>query len=85
MCEMLPFRRIKIKWKKIGSCDYSASHPPYFLRAERMDGWYWWRVYRNNDTIAEQCDEEYKFPATRAKVAKLRAVKALNKWRKEHD
>lgn len=86
MCEALPYRRIKITWKKIGSCDWVGKDKSgrYVLRAERMDDWYWWCVYVNNEEKDASWYEEYKKPATTAKIAKLRAVKALNKWRRKY-
>ena len=84
MCEALPLSRIKFEWKKIGHCDYSAvsSGGRYMLRAESMGSYYWWCVYSGDEQVAVSYDVEYKKPATSAKIAKLRALKAFNKWRK---
>lgn len=63
----------EINWIGLIENDAHASIGDYLLRFEKMDaGYWWWRVYHGDDTIAECNDNKYSFAKNKVE-AKLMA------------
>lgn len=87
MCESLKFYNLKRKdliWKKIGENDFICERGHYTLRVEQMDkNYWWWCVYSSGNEVDSSWYDQYKTAANCERVAKLRALKALNRYREK--
>ena len=86
MCETLPLKRIKrssFRFKKY-EFGYRATVHGFTIHVGRNGDTWWWDVEKGNNEIA-QCDFVYKSDAASYNQAIKRAVRALHKWRIDHD
>lgn len=88
MCEItiinnIPVKSFQFKRTEFG---YECKYSYYTIHVERNGNYWWWDVHFKvtiGYPIAES-DFAYKTEATTFIQAKKRAIKALNKWRREN-
>jgi hypothetical protein len=86
MCEAPPIKNIPRKTFRFKKSEfgYTAMYKDYEIHVGDNGGYWWWDVEYQDSIIAERDQLEYKKDAPTKSIAIKRAVKALNKWRKEH-
>lgn len=85
MCEVPPIKNISVlafKFKRF-ELGYAAFAKDFAIYIGRNNGYYWWSVDYKKGQILES-DLAYKSDAKTFIQAKKRAVRSLNKWRREH-
>ncbi len=88
MCEITTINNIPVKSFRFKRTNfgYEGTHSYYTIHIERIGDYWWWDVHYKV-TIGYQIAESdfaYKTDAKTFNQAKRRAIKALNKWRREN-